>query len=266
MTEVDSNGYRAHVDEFGSGSPIVLVHGLGGTGAEIWKRQISVLATEFRVIVYDLRGSGRSQVTPGPYTIDLLTEDLRALVEALDLGRVVLVGHSMGGSIALSYAARYPADVSALVGVGAPTTLPDQAREGLAARAAAVEAGGMSEVAVTVATNGVSPTFREESPEEFEQLVAMLSRNDARGYAAQCRALVDLDLCGRLGEIAAPVLLVSGDRDGVSPPSATAANAALVPAGRYELVEDCGHILTWEKPEDLMRVAVPFLHERIGAA
>lgn len=266
VTEVESNGYRAHVEEFGSGPPLVLVHGLGGTGAEIWKRQIADLATEFRVIVYDLRGSGRSQVTPGPYSIDLLTEDLRALVEVLNLGRVAIVGHSMGGSIALSYAARYPGDVSALVGVGAPAELPVEAREGLAARAEAVEADGMSEVAVTVATNGVSPTFREQKPAEFQQLVAMLAGNDPRGYAAQCRALVDLDLGGRLGEVAAPVLLVSGDRDGVSPPAATAANAALVPGGRYTLVEDCGHILTWEKPAALMRAALPFLHEKVGPA
>ncbi|MDX6617860.1 MAG: aminoacrylate hydrolase, partial [Gaiellales bacterium] len=96
----------------------MLVHGLGGTGAGIWKRQIAELAAGFRVIVYDLRGSGASEVTPGPYSIDLLADDLRALVEELGLGRTALVAHSMGGSVALAYAARYPGDVLALVGVG----------------------------------------------------------------------------------------------------------------------------------------------------
>lgn len=139
------------------------------------------------------------------------------------------------------------------------------AREGLAARAVTVEADGMGAVALTVATNGVSPSFREQEPEEFQRFVAMLAANDPLGYAAQCRALVDLDLGGRLGEITAPVLLVSGDRDGVSPPAATEANAALIPGARYTLVEDCGHILPWEKPAALMGSALPFLHEMIDA-
>jgi hypothetical protein len=57
----------------------------------------------------------------------------------------------------------------------------------------------MAAVAATVATNGVSATFREQNPERFQELVAMLAANDPAGYAAQCRALVDLDLAGRLG-------------------------------------------------------------------
>ena len=239
----------------------MLVHGLGGTGTLLWTSQIADLAAEARVIAYDLRGSGQSEVTPGPYTIDLLADDLRSLVDALELGRVALLAHSLGGSIALAYASRSPASVRALVGVGAPVGFPDQARAGLAARAETVEADGMAAVAETVATNGVSPTFREHSPEQFQELIAMLAANDPAGYAAQCRALVDLDLAGRLGEIEAPVLLIAGDRDGVSPPAVTEANAALLPDGRGVLVEDCGHILPWEKPDALARAAWPFLRE-----
>lgn len=237
----------------------MLVHGLGGTGASIWKHQIADLASDSRVITYDLRGSGQSEVTPGPYTIDLLAQDLRALVEELDLRRVSLVAHSMGGSIALAYAAAHPSDVAALVGVGAPATFPDQARAGLEGRAQTVESEGMGAVASTVATNGVSPTFREGEPTEFEALTHLLAGNDPRGYAAQCRALVGLELVDRLGSITAPTLLISGDRDGVSPPSVTESNAAAIPNGSFEIVEDCGHILTWEKPGELAATAWPFL-------
>jgi pimeloyl-ACP methyl ester carboxylesterase len=239
----------------------VLVHGLGGTGADIWKHQIADLAESFRVVAYDLRGSGASEISPGPYSIGLLCDDLRALVDALDLGRVALVAHSMGGSIALMYAGRYSGDVTALVGIGAPAEFPDQARIGLEQRAQAVEAEGMDAVAETVATNGVSPTFRQQNPEEFRKLVAMLAANDPVGYAAQCRALVGLDIVARLANVAAPALLVSGDRDAVSPPAVTEANAGRIPGGRFVIVEDCGHILPWEKPDDLALTAWPFLRE-----
>jgi len=239
----------------------VLVHGLGGTGTDIWKRQIAELAESFRVIAYDLRGSGQSEVTPGPYTIDLLADDLRALVESLGLGRISLLGHSMGGSIAFAYAARHPDGVAALVGIGAPAELPEQGRAGMAARAETVEAEGMGAVAETVATNGVSPGFREQSPEEFQELISLLAANDPRGYAAQCRALVGLDLVGRLPQIEAPVLLVSGDLDAVTPPAVTEANAGLVQHGSFTIVADGGHILTWDKPEVLAASAWPFLRE-----
>jgi 3-oxoadipate enol-lactonase len=259
VTDVEIDGCRLFTEERGSGAPVVLVHGLGGTARDIWKHQLPELATEFRVVAFDLRGSGASDVTPGPYTIDLLVDDLRALVETLDIGRVAVVGHSMGGAIALGYAARFPGDVSAVVGVGAPVSLPDAAREGLAVRADTVEADGMAAVAETVATNGVAPSFREQRADEFRELIAMLTRNNPRGYAAQCRALVSLDLTARLSEISAPLLLVSGDHDGVSPPSTTEATAGLVPNGRFTIVEDCGHNLTWEKPEALATTAWPFL-------
>ena len=240
----------------------MLVHGLGGTGADIWKHQIPDLAKSFRVVTYDLRGSGRSEVSPGPYSIGLLSDDLRALVDALGLGRVALVAHSMGGSIALTYAARYSGDVTALVGIGAPAEFPDQARTGLEGRAQTVEAEGMGAVAETVATNGVSPTFREGRPEEFENLIAMLAANDPAGYAAQCRALVGLGIVDQLANVAAPTLLISGDRDGVSPPAVTEANAGRIPGGRFAIVEDCGHILTWEKPAEFAQAAWPFLREQ----
>ena len=71
----------------------------------------------------------------------------------------------------------------------------------------------------------------------------------------------ELDLAGRLGEIRRPCCCISGDRDGVSPPAVTEANAALVPDGRLAIVEDCGHILPWERPEALARAAWPFLRE-----
>ena len=260
MSELEVNGCGLSVYERGDGSDVVLVHGLGGAAREIWKHQLRELP-DFHLVSFDLRGSGSSEVTPGPYTIGLLVDDLRALVEAKGLDRIALVGHSMGGSIVLAYAARYPDDVRAVVAVGAPSTLPDAARAGLAARAETVEAEGMAAVAATVAGNGVSPSFQAEQPDAFAAFVALLERNDAHGYAAQCRALVDLDLPAELPRITAPVLLLSGDKDGVSPPAATEATAALIPDSRFTIVDDCGHILPLERPEALAEAAWPFLRQ-----
>ena len=91
---------------------IACIHGLGGTGTDTWKHVIAELAEEFRVVVYDVRGSGISEATPGPYTIDLLQQDLDTLVSALELGRVGLMGHSLGGGTVLAQAARHEMGVA----------------------------------------------------------------------------------------------------------------------------------------------------------
>jgi pimeloyl-ACP methyl ester carboxylesterase len=244
----------------------VLVHGLGGTSAAIWGRVAGELADEYTVVTYDLRGTGRSERPPGPYSLDDFVGDLRALVEALELARPALVGHSFGGSIALAYAARYPAEVSAVVCVGGPVVLPEQGRQGMRDRAEKVEREGMGAVAETVATNGTAPSFRERDAQGYDELVAMLAANDPDGYAATCRVIAELDLRPELGRVAAPVLLVAGDGDGVVPPAAGDEIEAALPnvAGRVT-VEDCGHNLTVERPEVLVAEVRSFLRGRAAA-
>jgi pimeloyl-ACP methyl ester carboxylesterase len=236
----------------------VLVHGLGGTGAAVWKHQAEELARDFRVVVPDLRGAGESPKPPGPYSLQDFVDDLHGLVERLELP-VALVGHSFGGSIVLEYAAQHPNGVSAVVAVGAPTELPEQNREGMRTRAETVEREGMDAVAETVATNGTAPSFREERPDEFRAYVQLLAGADPAGYAATCRTIADLDIGDHLSRIAAPVLLVAGDLDGVAPTDLNRRNAERIPKGTFVEIPDCGHIVTWEKPEALLEAARPFL-------
>jgi 3-oxoadipate enol-lactonase len=172
------------------------------------------------------------------------------------------MGHSMGSSIVLEEAGRHPDRVRAAVAVGAAIELPAQARAGLATRAETVEREGMNAVAETVATNGTAPAFREAHPEELQALVSLLAGNDVRGYAAQCRALVEMAITEHLGRIAAPVLLVCGELDAVSPPAANREAAGWIPDARVVEIPGCAHIIPWEKPDELREAARPFLLER----
>src|SRR5207245_1083737 len=146
---LDANGVEIAYDRRGSGPPVVLVHGLGGTSTGIWRRLAGDLAEEFTVVTFDLRGTGASARSAGPYSPDDFVGDLRAVVRHLALERPALVGHSFGGSIALAYAARHP-DVAAVVVAGGPVVLPEQGRQAMRDRAETVEASGMGTVAETV--------------------------------------------------------------------------------------------------------------------
>jgi 3-oxoadipate enol-lactonase len=216
---------------------------------------IAELARDFRVIAYDLRGSGASETTPGPYSIDLLVDDLDGLLGELDLGPVALVGHSLGGGIVLGEAARHPDRVRAVVGVGAVTSLPDAGRDAMHARAETVEEGGMAAVAETVATNGLAPSFREAHPEELQELISLLASAGVAGYAAQCRALAAMNINGELGQIEAPTLLVAGELDQVSTIDANEAHEAAIPGADLAVIPDCAHIIPWEKPEEVLATA-----------
>jgi 3-oxoadipate enol-lactonase len=243
----------------------VLIHGLGGTSTSTWKHLVAALEHEFTIITYDLRGTGGSGRPPGPYTLEDFVSDLRALVDTLGLERPALVGHSFGGSIALAYAARYPGDVAALVVAGGPVVLPEQGRQGMRDRADTVEAAGVGAVAETVAANGTAPSWRESHPQEFLAYVELLAANDPATYAATCRVLADLDLRDALPLIAAPVLLIAGDLDGVTPPRTQQETEAALRNSVQVQVPDCGHILPWEKPEILREEVLRFLRAHTPA-
>ena len=261
MSEVDVGDVSIHYERRGSGPPVVLVHGLGSTGAAIWKHHVAGLARDFTIVVPDLRGAGLSGCPPAPYSLQDFVDDLHGLIEELGLGAVSLVGHSFGGSIALEYAAQYPVALTAVVAVGGPTELPEQSRQGMRLRADTVEREGMEAVAATVATNGTAPVFRETQPHEFRAYVELLAAADPAAYAATCRVIADLDIGEHLSRIAAPALLVVGDCDGVAPPELNRRNTERIPEASLVVVPDCGHILPWERPDALLDVLRSFLLE-----
>ena len=176
MTEIAINGYRAYVEEFGSGSPVVLVHGLGGTGTDIWKRQLADLAKEYRVIAYDLRGSGQSEVTPGPYSIDLLTEDLRAVVAALRLGRVALVG-PLDGRLDRALVRRAASRGRARARRRSARRRSSPSRDGREWRREPRPSRrrAWEQSPRPLRRTASPPTFREHNPEEFQELISMLA-------------------------------------------------------------------------------------------
>lgn len=243
----------------------MLVHGLGGTRAAIWKHLAPELEGDFTVVSYDLRGTGGSARPPGPYSLDDFVADLRGLVQELGLERPSLVGHSFGGSIVLAYAARFPHEVAALAVLGGPVALPEQARQGLRDRADTVEAQGMLPVAEAVATNGMASAFREARPDELARYAELLATSDPAAYAATCRAIAGLDLRGELQAIEAPVLLLAGDLDGVAPPAAQAETEAALGDAVRIMVPETGHILPWEQPEVVRDAVSSFLHARAAS-
>ena len=247
------NGRAMAVDVVGEGPPMLLVHGLGGTGNH-WTPVVSSFADRFRLVVPDLPGSGGSEGADS-LSIGALAEALLALMDALGLEAFHLVGHSMGTVVCQHIAVSQPERVHDLVLLGPLAEPPEAARDALRSRAEAAEREGMDGIANTIADVALSKATKQANPVVVGFVRELLMRQDPRGYAASCRALAGAS-AAQLKQIRCRTLLITGDEDGVAPPDRVAELEKQLPNASCEILSDCGHWTLLERPErtiELMR-------------
>ncbi len=247
--------YRLDGDQ--AGSPIVFVNSLG-TDLRIWDDVVPHLK-EFRLIRYDKRGHGLSDSPPGPYALADFAEDLAGLLDQLHVERALVVGISIGGSIALDFAARYGERVRALVlADSAPRVgTPDKWQE----RIDGVIEQGMERMARSILPVWFRESFDDLEPEVHRGYLNMLTRMPAGGYAASCAALRDADLRDTLPKITAQALVLNGGHDVATPPDQAKRLAEALPNGRFETIADAGHLICVEQPAATARAIRQFVEE-----
>jgi 3-oxoadipate enol-lactonase len=208
---------------------------------------LPALTGSWRVLRYDLRGHGGSEVIPGTATVDDLAEDLSVLLDRLGVRRFAIGGVSLGGAIASTVALRVPERVSGLV------LCCTSARFGEPAswleRAAQVRADGMEQLAQTAAGRWFTPGFADRHPDRVEPVVEMLRSTDPEGYAVCCTALADFDLRDRLAEVRAPALVIAGAQDPATPVGHARELADGIPAAELTVIEGASHLAPYEQPE-----------------
>jgi 3-oxoadipate enol-lactonase / 4-carboxymuconolactone decarboxylase len=190
---------------------LVLSHSLGVDHGQ-WDLQMPDLVQHFRVLRYDIRGHGASDVSAGDYSIEMLARDVLALADALDIGEFAFCGVSLGAMIGQWLAARAPDRVSRVVLANTSARLVDPAP--MEARRRTVLENGMASIVDGVMGRFFSPD--NHSPQVASTRRAVLATNPA-GYAACCAAIRDMDNIGLLGGIQIPTLVISGTRDVSTP-------------------------------------------------
>jgi len=238
-----------HVAEVGRGRPIVLVHGWATSGRSLAALAAS-LAGFARVILPDLRGHGRSPPPPGPFSLDDHGGDVALLVRELGVERPLLAGWSLGAQVALAAAARLEAhgiQVAGLAlvaptarftsGEGYPHGLPPAQVEGLAARMRIHPAKALSRFFAACFAEGELPP-----PERERALAVLLSEPPDTGAAlGALDALAEGDQRGLAARLAAPALLLHGEKDAIVPPGASEALASALASARRLTLPSAGH-------------------------
>ncbi len=250
------NGKQIAVESHGEGDVILMVHGLGGT-SNVWGSQANALQKFYRVIRPDLEGSGRSPAT-GDLSIQSFVDDLVALLDSENIEAAHLMGHSMGTIICQHMAVQHPARVKSLVLLGPVHGLPDPAREAIRGRGEKARTEGMTEIADILTQAATSKNTQVHNEVTAICVRELLMRQDPEGYARTCDALAGSQAAD-LSAIQCPVLILTGDEDGVAPPAATRAMARGIPDCVLEILGRCGHWTPLERPNKVNETVINFL-------
>jgi 3-oxoadipate enol-lactonase len=254
MHFVRTNGGVAHYADEGprAGRAIVFINSLG-TDFRIWDEVVAALKRDRRVIRYDKRGHGMSELRSGAMTLADFALDLAGLLDHLHTGAVDVVGLSIGGMIAQElYRLRRDLVASLVLNdtghkIGTP--------EFWAGRIGTVESGGIDAIADAVMQRWFTEDYRKAYPDMMTGWKAMLTRTPKEGYLAACRSIREADLTEGAKLIRVPTTVIVGDQDLSTPPDLARELAGLVPNAKLEIVTGAGHLPCIEKP-DVMRVLI----------
>jgi pimeloyl-ACP methyl ester carboxylesterase len=267
---VTLDGGRIHVEECGTGHPVLLLHGHGATLDTFALLARGLAERGCRVVAMDQRGFGRSSAVPPTFGFWGLVDDVATVLEALDLGRSIVVGHSMGGVVALGLAVSRPDIVSrylaGLVVINSSARGPED-RTLTRAKAVALDWTALEHfsrhprhgIALARKNFGVDPRLSHVAAARSIGFDSPVGQR--RGFA---RRLLGIDLTAVLPSVRIPVLALAGSGDRVVPPDRSAEIAALIPGAQVVLLEGGGHMLPMERSADVADLIVHFAENPPG--
>lgn len=261
---VTSNGARLYWEEHGAGPPVLLIMGLSFT-LEMWFRLLPSLSRSYRVVVFDNRGIGRSDVPRGPYQMRVLARDAVAVMDAAGFKSAHVIGASMGGMIAQELALNYPERVATLsLGCTSHSGLwgkwPNFRRGPTNLRWMRAGPGERDRAMRRMLYSDATP---EELIEEDIQLRSQCGWTH-KGVLNQLAGILMWSSYSRLPMIRQPTLVVHGADDHLIPLENGRQLALRIPHARFEVIPNAGHILMTDQPELTSRILLDFL-ETSGA-
>ncbi len=227
---------------------VVLIHAVG-YDLTYWDRQIEALESAYNVVAFDLPGHGRSPKEPEDWSFNRAALRIATLIEAVSDGPVHLVGISFGGMLAQATVVARPDLVRTLTLIGTASTFPEAARESMRARAQAIRSGGMAAVLSSSLERWFTPELRSTRPDIVDRVTKTILGDDPATQAAIWDIIAGFDVQDRLSEIKCPTLVLVGESDLSTPPSAAMALTGNIAGAKMVVLPRASHIVTVEAPE-----------------
>lgn len=241
---------------------IALIHSLA-MDRRFWAPVVERLQGKAAVLTYDCRGHGQSDKPAGPYAIDQFADDLAELFDAVGWSSAIVAGASMGGSVALGFAARHPQRVSGLGLFDTTAWYGPDAPQSWAARAAKARQDGLAGLVGFQQTRWFGDAFRAQHPDVVAASVATFLNNDIVAYAETCRMLGQFDLRASLPQINVPTAIAVGEDDYATPPAMAAELHAGIANATLTILTAGRHLTPLEQP-DAIAAQLEQLIQRCG--
>ncbi len=229
------------------GAPWVAFSNSLATSLHMWDQQASDLAGEFRVLRYDQRGHGESDVPEGRYTFALLIDDVIALFDALGIARAHFVGLSMGGVTALGLAQRHADRIDRVVVCDSPGKSTTASAQQWEERIVVARREGMEPLVEPTLARWFPPETVKKNPPHLDHVREMIRTTPVNGFIGCAAALADHDYRAAVPTITRPALFMAGEKDGTTPQAMRQMQAELA-GSRFVELPGAGHISNLDQP------------------
>ncbi len=246
----------------GSGPPLYLAHGIGSRRG-MWQPLVDGLADVATCVAYDQRGHGDSPITPVPFDLDDLVDDLEALRQRLGHERIHVAGHSLGGQIGPRYAQRFPQHTASVVLLSTAAGRTEEDRHKLAAVIARMRDEGIDQVLPTLVDRWFTDDFRLANPDAIERRIAQVLGTPAEIFLCVFDIYGETEMAPWLHEVAAPCLVLTGEHDpGCSPRHNEFIHAEL-PDSELVILDGLRHSIIVEAPDRVIAPVREFLLRQV---
>jgi len=238
-----------------SGAKMVLIHGLF-LNSDTWKYQLSEFESNFNVLRFDLRGHGRSTKPKKRFTIRNYVDDMFALLQHLNwTNELYLVGHSLGGMIALVYGLENPSHVKKMVVADSFCFISQEAITDVLGR---INSSKLEKFALGISIRGLTP-FNEEVAQYVASLVTdHMTKNDCLQATA---ASAGFNICENLKNLNIPILVLVGKKDITTPVWASEMIHEWLPQSKLIIIPDAGHLVIFDHPNEFNNLTLSFWKE-----
>jgi pimeloyl-ACP methyl ester carboxylesterase len=265
MPKVKVNDIRVYYEVHGEGFPLVMIMGLGAN-IDWWDPRLTQeLSKKFKLVIFDNRGAGRTDISDRQYSIKLFADDTAGLMDALGIPKAHVLGLSMGGMIAQELALNYPEKVEKLVLCSTycgGTKSVQPAPEVLEMLTADRSVLSPEEIVRMTIPLLFTEDFIKENPDFVELSIQQMLRapisNEA--FTRQLNAIMEFDTYERLPQVKVPTLVLHGKRDILVPPENGRILAKAIPNAKLVYLENSAHGLI-EEMEKMISVVLDFLTE-----
>jgi 3-oxoadipate enol-lactonase len=249
MPKVFANNININYEVQGiTSNQVVMFSNSLASNLTMWDLQIEkLIENDLCVVRYDSRGHGKSDCPPGPYTIEMLSDDAAALIDQLDIGPIHFCGLSKGGMVAQMMGARHPEKIKTLTIADSAAYMP--AKETWEQRIIAVQQGGMKAIVDGTLERWITGPGQKRLPDQVDLIREMILNTNPIGFMACSEAIKSMDLRLANLSIQRPTLVICGEQDTGTTPEQAAEIANSIPSAKLELISNAAHLANIEQPE-----------------